>query len=118
MSYNENIPLKKCTKCEIEKPLDQFHKSTNSKKSSYHCKSCISIRDKERYVRCREEVITWTKQMYEGEELDFQLSLVASLNKAEIIMMVIRISETTVINLFVLNLLLSDSKINNQFINL
>lgn len=43
---------------------------------------------------------------------------ITTLNKAEIIMMVIRISETTVINLFVLNLLLSDSKINNQFINL
>ena len=84
MSLSEDIPLKKCTKCEIEKPLNQFHKSTNSKKSSYHCKSCISIRDKERYARCREEVITWTKQMYSGDELDFQLSLVATLNQAEI----------------------------------
>lgn len=84
MNSDEDIPLKKCTKCEIEKPLDQFHKSSNSKKSSYHCKSCIVIRDKERYVRCREEVNTWTKQMYTGEELDFQLTLVASLNKAEI----------------------------------
>lgn len=43
-----------CSKCRIEKPFSDFHKLTTRKRAYGHqniCKICISIRDKERWMK-------------------------------------------------------------------
>jgi hypothetical protein len=49
--------MKTCTRCGIEKPIEEFYKSKNYKDGySYECKSCNSERSKKWYLENLEKV--------------------------------------------------------------
>lgn len=57
--------MKKCNKCNIEKPLDQFNKN-KSKNDGYHvwCKQCMSEQHKRLYASKSEQIKQKTNQYY------------------------------------------------------
>ena len=56
--------MKKCTKCNILKPLNEFSKCSRSKDNfSYNCKDCIKLYFK-KYRENRKDIIQKTKKKY------------------------------------------------------
>lgn len=49
--------MKKCSKCKIEKPLNEFHKVLSNKDGkSFYCKPCASIRNSNHYLNNKEKI--------------------------------------------------------------
>jgi len=69
-----------CTKCGKEKDLSEFYKAKGSRGYSYHCRKCVSDRNKERIKGVRAEVLEWTNQIYSGQELLLQINAISKLN--------------------------------------
>lgn len=58
--------MKKCSKCKVEKPLDQFSKDESRRDNlSPTCKPCIKNYHKEYYLRNRENVTEKVRKRYE-----------------------------------------------------
>ncbi len=54
--------LRTCTKCGVEKSLDQFHKQKRCPLGHRpECKECCNARNKLYYKRNREEIIQWAR---------------------------------------------------------
>ncbi len=58
---------KTCTKCNIEKPLDEFKKQSSTKDGySYACKVCLALVAKSYYKKNQEKLINksvnWAKE--------------------------------------------------------
>jgi hypothetical protein len=56
MKRHERAAVKTCSKCQVEKVVDQFHKG------AVWCKACVSEYDKAIYQKKREEVIASKRQ--------------------------------------------------------
>jgi len=54
--------MKTCTKCGVEKPLDQFSRKLNGLQSK--CKSCVKLFNREHYEKNRRERIANQKEYY------------------------------------------------------
>jgi hypothetical protein len=53
--------MKKCSKCKIEKELNQFYKSSKGKDGlNPNCKSCCALKDKKYYFSNKEKFINRT----------------------------------------------------------
>jgi transposase-like protein len=55
--------MKTCTRCGIEKPIEEFYKNKNYKDgNSYECKSCNSERSKKYYLENTEKARALNKK--------------------------------------------------------
>jgi hypothetical protein len=50
----KEVTEKFCTRCNLTKPIDDFYSSKNKYRTGW-CKSCISIYDKEKYQKYKDE---------------------------------------------------------------
>lgn len=58
--------MKVCTKCQAEKPLDEFYRdSSKSDGHRYDCKKCYSLRKKQHYLENREKILS-ERQQYQA----------------------------------------------------
>lgn len=58
--------MKRCTKCQQEKPLSEFYKRKDSKDGyRSHCKSCMGIYEKERYPSIKKDKQKQRQKYYE-----------------------------------------------------
>jgi len=64
MSSDVDKTTKRCTVCQEEKLLSEFHKKGNGKDS--RCKSCIKTRDREAHQRLLAEKKDWLYQYKEA----------------------------------------------------
>lgn len=65
---------KLCSKCKVEKPLDEFYKNKNTKDGVHHyCKSCLSIHRKNSYdyikIKNKETINRYNLTLEEVENL-------------------------------------------------
>ena len=67
---------KKCSKCEVLKPLDEFHKNKDGKYGCRStCKECEAEYDKQKYKKNKEKKKAYSKQYYQEnreERLEWQ----------------------------------------------
>ena len=55
--------MKKCFRCKLEKPLEQFHKDKHSKDGRYYqCAECSRIIAREQRLRSKERSLSPKKQ--------------------------------------------------------
>lgn len=55
--------MKLCTKCNVEKPLDNFHKDSRTKDGKRCCcKECATIMSKNHYTKNKDEVLLKMKE--------------------------------------------------------
>jgi hypothetical protein len=64
----ENIKLKKCTKCQIEKLINEFNKLTNHKFKTI-CKKCLNLYNKEYNVK-NNTILLKKKHCYRQQNAD------------------------------------------------
>jgi hypothetical protein len=71
--------MKKCSKCQIEKPLDKFYKNKSTKEGyDWYCKLCIKLnpkrieKSKQYQLNNKEKITNYGKQYYIDNKLYFQ----------------------------------------------
>jgi hypothetical protein len=64
---------KKCKKCEVEKPLDQYYKHPQGALGrETMCKTCRKARRAQRYQETKSDCAEWAKGYYENNKSDYK----------------------------------------------
>jgi hypothetical protein len=81
------MDMKTCTRCNIEKELEDFSKQSTSK-DGYRsaCKACISIGSKQYHIKNKEKILNYQKKYYESnlEKIKLYKNLYREENKEKI----------------------------------